>query len=408
MSKFKQNLIGFSILSVSLIIASGNAISPALPSMAKTFSNYPLSLVDMIGTVQQFAVMLALFVSVAVARKIGMKYTIMIGIFLVGISGILPMIMTNFWITMASRIILGLGIGFFNSLAIDIINVYYKKHEALRIKMCGIRTAFEPLGQCILNIISGMLVVISWHAAFLVYFAAIPIFLLYWKYVPNIKETTSKSTDAKAVKKSHAKVSLSMWGYAILLMFLVMCNTAITIEVPNIITDLHLGSATFSSVIISLNTFAAMLMGFAFSKVYAVLHQYTLTMGLAFIACGCLMMSMAKSAPLVILGAIICGISFPLSGTYTYALIGKKASKSTAALAISIVLVGCNMGSFLCPLGVSLFSTIGHLFTSGSDISVAFLVMFFFSILITIILLAGTIYHESNLAIKPNSEITKR
>ncbi|XIF19933.1 MAG: MFS transporter [Acetilactobacillus jinshanensis] len=270
-----MSLINFSILSVSLLIAMGSAISPALPSIAKAFPQIPISIVDMIGTVQQFAVLLALFVSVAVAHKIGIKYTIMAGIFLVGISGLIPMFFNSFILIMLSRIVLGCGIGFFNSLAIDIINLYFKRDDKQRVKMCGIRTSFEPLGQCILNFACGFLVMISWHAAFAISLAAIPVFLLYWKFVPNI--------------------SFGIYVLAAALMFLVMCNTAITIEVPNIVSNLHLGNSAFSSLIISLNTLAAMLMGFSFSKMYNIFHQFTLASGLVLIAAACLIMYMSKT-----------------------------------------------------------------------------------------------------------------
>lgn len=403
---FKQNLINFSILSVSLLISMGNAISPALPSIAKSFPSIPLSIVDMIGTIQQFAVLLALFVSVAVARKIGIKYTIMTGIFLVGISGLIPMFFNSFFLIMLSRIVLGCGIGFFNSLAIDIINVYFKGHEKERVKMCGIRTSFEPLGQCILNFACGFLVMINWHVAFGISLAAIPVFLLYWKYVPNIHEGNAKPAKSKPkVHKSHAKVSLGIYILAALLMFLVMCNTAITIEVPNIVSNLHLGNSAFSSLIISLNTLAAMFMGFEFSRMYGVLHRYTLSAGFVLIALGSLIMFFSRGSFMVILGAIVSGISFPLSGSYVYALIGKVASKTTAALAISVVLVGCNLGSFICPIGVSVLGRIGRfLDPSASMINSAFMMMFFLSFIVAIVMISITSYKykQSSLRVHPN------
>ena len=392
----------------------GNAISPALPSIAKSFPRIPISIVDMIGTVQQFAVLLALFVSVAIANRIGIKHTIMIGIFLVGISGLIPMFFNSFVLIMLSRIVLGCGIGFFNSLAIDIINIYFKGHEKQRVRMCGIRTSFEPLGQCVLNFACGFLVMINWHVAFGISLAAVPIFLLFWKYVPDLRDhsdhqkVATRQRSPQAKPRSGHKLSAGIVALAIILMFLVMCNTSITIEVPNIVSNLHLGSSAFASLVISLNTLAAMLMGFGFSKMYRILHQYTLSTGLVFIACGCLIMSMCKSSGLVIVGAIVSGISFPLSGSYVYALIGKVASKQSAALAISVILVGCNLGSFICPLGVSFLGKIGRaLDPEISSIDSAFLMMFLLSFAIAIVMLSVTIYRQSSLTVKPQRAAIK-
>ena len=385
-SRNRKQIICLAILSVSLIICSGNAITPDLPAMIKAFSNIPASIVNLSATVQQFAVIITLFISTIMAKKIGMKKTISMGLVLVGLSGIIPLISNSFMLIILSRIILGIGIGFFNSLAIDIINIYYQNDKAQRIKTIGIRTAFEPLGVCVLTMLAGWLATINWHFVFIIYFTAFPVLWFFYHFVPEIHVAPIQSKSASA--KSNWKDLFNVSTIILTLMMVFMCivTAAVSVQVPNIIAQKHLGSSEMASTTISLNTLASMAMGFGFSIVFKRLRRFTLPFGMLFMALGTLIIAMTNNIIILMMGTIIVGFGFPISGSYIYAWIGDAIPKRTQGLITSILLVGCNLGTFISPIVTSLLSR--------SSVEHAFTIMGIISIVIGMGIAAVQVFHQ--------------
>ena len=155
----------FRILAVSLVITAGTAISPALPTMQLTFSSYPTTLVNMVATIQQVPAFIVLLFSSQLASKYGIKRIVGIGMLLMGIAGVAPALLSNIWLVLLARLIFGIGIGMTNSLAITLINLYYDGGD--QAQMLGERSAFEPIGVCVINLLAGLLLSISWQASFL-------------------------------------------------------------------------------------------------------------------------------------------------------------------------------------------------------------------------------------------------
>lgn len=106
-SNNKGFLMKFSLLSISLVLTSAYAISPALPAMIEQFSDHSRANVELLSTIPSFSVMIMVLASGFIARKIGDKTTVILGLVLASIFGVIPFFTTNFWVIMGSRICLG-------------------------------------------------------------------------------------------------------------------------------------------------------------------------------------------------------------------------------------------------------------------------------------------------------------
>ncbi|WP_060461335.1 MFS transporter [Leuconostoc mesenteroides] len=332
------------VLSVSVMITTGTAISSALPEMAKSFPNISVSQIDMIATIQQFSVMITLLLSGFISKKLGIKRTITIGLILTGVAGVFPFFSHSFILILISRLIVGCGIGLFNSLAITIIDLFYE--DPTRSQMLGFRSATEQIGVSILNIVVGLLVLINWHASFLIYLLAFPLLAFFLKVVPEPPIPQGSDNNKQ-------RINLPVLIMTVLLAFMVACTTAVIIQVPNIIvTDLSKSSAV-SSLIISANTLMGMIMGILFGRIYRFVKKFILPLGILFMALGSLIMVSFHSVFGVTLGAVVCGMSYPLVGSYIFSLVSVIAPKGSETLANSTLLIGANLGSFSTPLFLS-------------------------------------------------------
>ena len=363
------------------MITTGTAISSALPEMAKSFPNISVAKIDMIATIQQFSVMVTLLLSGIISKKIGIKKTISIGLILTGVAGVFPLFSHNFSLILISRLIVGCGIGLFNSLAITIIDLFYE--DPTRSEMLGFRSATEQIGVSILNIIVGMLVLINWHASFLIYLLAFPLLAFFLKVVPEppIQETNSD-------KKQRINVSVIIM--TLLLALMVACSTSVVIQIPNIVvTDLSKTGAV-SSLIISVNTLMGMITGIFFGRVYGFVKKFVLPIGIIFMAIGSLVIVSYHSVLGATIGAIICGISYPLVGSYIFSLVNVIAPEGSETLANSTLLIGANLGSFSTPFFLSELGKLNSLTTQAGP----FLTIFWLLIILTVIILIYQLFFQ--------------
>ncbi|WP_338351904.1 hypothetical protein [Fructobacillus tropaeoli] len=63
----------FWILAVSLSIATGKGIAPALPALQKAFSDYPATMINLLATIPQIPALIVLLFSGQLANRFGIK-----------------------------------------------------------------------------------------------------------------------------------------------------------------------------------------------------------------------------------------------------------------------------------------------------------------------------------------------
>ena len=105
-----KKMMKFSLLSVSLILTSAGAVTSAIPSMSATYATRSLSAVELLTTAPSFMVTIFVLISSFIARKIGQKQTVIIGLVIASICGILPLFSQSYSIVLASRAGLGIGL----------------------------------------------------------------------------------------------------------------------------------------------------------------------------------------------------------------------------------------------------------------------------------------------------------
>src|SRR5574339_510861 len=109
-----------SLLSISLIIASGPTISSLLPLMHASFPGKSTSSIELIATVQNFGILLFVLLSNFIIKVIGKKNTVILGLCIALIAGWMPVFSSDCAVVVFSRFMFGAGIGLYNALAISL------------------------------------------------------------------------------------------------------------------------------------------------------------------------------------------------------------------------------------------------------------------------------------------------
>ncbi|MGM1021450.1 MAG: MFS transporter [Bacillota bacterium] len=356
------------LLSISLVLTSASAISAIIPMMLNQLSGVSSSLIESVVTIPSFSMMLFVLLSGPISSQLGKKNTVLLGLLLVVIGGILPMFTTNITWILALRLLLGAGLGMFNSLAVSLISDFFEGDE--RAQLVGFQSAVQGLGSSLATFVAGQLALINWQFAFLCYAITIPIALLFFFIIPEPER--GKPTVERSTGTGHKSggVSLPVLGLgAVLFLFMTFIMIVYT-KTGIMIAEKDMPNPSFLGTALTLFSLSTMIAGFLFGKIYKWFRNYAPFISSLLTATGFLLLWFAQNVTMVTVAMLIIGFSFALFIPYIFTILTKIVPKGSETLSISIAMVGSNLGAFASPYAIKL---IGMLFGNESA-SFSFLV----------------------------------
>lgn len=345
-----KKILKIALLSVSMLVAVAPAINANIPAMKEAFPQIPLSMVEMITTIPSLFLMISVLTSGFIAKKIGYKQTIMLGLGIVAISGIIPIFIGNFYLVLFSRAALGFGIGLFNSLLIGLISYFFDGNE--RTTLIGYHEALGGLGGMLITYIAGQLMHVNWQAPFISYAIAIPVFFIFWKVIPKVKTEDILHKNAKQVVVSEGKEG----NFSIVFVFMILIvigatlNMTMGIKVSSLIVEQGYGSASDASTVIMLLSLGAMISGFLFGKMYKIFKNYIMSVGFMITALAMFIIGISNASWMTVLGGFLVGFGFRVMMPCLTNIVNSSHLKNPT-LATSLLLVAYNLGSAFAPYG---------------------------------------------------------
>lgn len=342
----KKTMEKTALLSLSLMLVSTFSVSPALPEMLKYFEGYPRDRVELLISVTSFAIMVTIVLNTWLSEYIGERISIISGILLMVTGGITPMFCQKYGIMFAARIVLGIGIGLINARAINMINERYTGDE--QAVLLGFRGSSEVLGNAVLTLIAGRLLLIHWKYAFAVYLTGIPILLMYLIFIPA---RPMERPDKKPVGERFGKGQLLFTLSYTCLAWMVICvNCSNTMRIPSLVLEKGYGTEADASVVLSLMLAVGIAAGILFGRLEKSLGEKLTASGLLLFSAGMIIAACAENLFVLGIGAVFSGIAYNILVTCAFYKVGAELPKHAVNMATSIVLVGCNLGAAGSPI----------------------------------------------------------
>lgn len=361
MNNQKSLLQKGAILSISLMLTSSQAINGVIPQMKQSLG-ISQSQSELLGTAPSITVIVFILLSSYFAKRIGMKNTIILGLLLAGIGGIIPVFTATFQTVLISRVILGAGLGLYNSLAVTYISSLYSGNT--RATLLGIRNSMEALGQTILIFLAGVLVNINWTASFLVYAIAFPVALLFALKVPEIRDENSD------IPENHVKEKMNPMVFALVLfaILLVMNSIAISVRFASIATEIK-GVNFNASNYLALMPILGILAGFMFGPINKWIGKGTLYLGIIFFIISNLLIATSNgNMAFLLTGLFLSSITGSWCFPFIFSNLDKVTTKDTINFATSLIFIGCNIGNFIAPISMQL----AQLLTRSTNLTAPF------------------------------------
>ena len=334
----------FSLLNISILLMSHLAISPVIPNLYNFYHesnpNIGLASVESLATIPAMMITIFVLLSNGVIKFIGKKNTVLLGLILIFIFGIVPTFTTNFKVVLISRLLLGAGIGLFNSLSISMISDFFDEEH--RGTMIGLRTAFLNIGKALTTFISGYLLIYGIQYTFLVYALALPIFIIFLLFVPNAENVNNKKVSIKFHKET---ILLTLLTFLVGISYM-----GATIKIPTLLAEKYHYQPDVARNLLTILALSGILSGVIFGILVKRFKNLTLPIMLSFMTVGSILFTLTNNIVIFYVAAIFIGISFVGTMSFNFFYISKELENKFINFATSVILVGGNIGVILTPV----------------------------------------------------------
>lgn len=357
----KKILFKISILSISLLCMAAPAVSGTVPYLAKALPEVAQPSIEMLMSVPNFGILLFVFLAPFVNRFIGDKATVIAGLIISLLSGVIPFFTLNFPVLLISRFMLGCGIGLFNSLAYSLISTHYDGAE--RDNLIGYQGAVSALGSTLFSLIAGFLMSVNWRLSFLTYLIAIIPIMLFGLVIPNrTNESEGEIKKEKASSKS-IRINGKVVFYAIYMFFVYAAFMTIIYKLASQFVEIGYATGAQASIILAIMTICGFVSGITFGSVRSIFKEFTGPLVVALLGGMIILLSFSAN---IILSGIIAALAGVFQGFLNPSVFSDTARVSNSAsqnTASTCLLIGINLGCFLNPY---IFSTIGAIFNNNT------------------------------------------
>ena len=352
-TKVKIAIFSFAILMMGVM-----SISSGLSEIGKHFSEVSQTSIQLLITLPCIVIIIVNLIIGKLQEYISMKTLVLIGILCFLIGGIVPAFLESFTLILVFRAILGVGIGSVQVLSSALVAVNFEGDE--RSKVMGQLSSAQMIGCAVMVFVSGYLAMLGWNITFLVHLISVISLIFVAAFLPKpepIKATASASA-------GKPKLTKAAFGWAGTLMIFFIPGMILATYLSFYIASQGLGSPAMAGTATMIFALGGFFMGLIYGKIAQVAKNVSLAVGLFMGVAGYFIVAFASSMLMVYIGSLIYGAA--VTTVFASVMVGTSMSVSPLAvpLAVSIVTMGQNLGSFLCPYVITPISAL-----FGTDIN---------------------------------------
>ena len=296
------------LASATLTVMAGAIIAPVLNLIRDGVGVEASAARIVITTHSIFVAIFSPVFGIAIDR-IGPKRPYIFGLALYGIAGGSGLFVTNYWVLLAVRALLGIGVaGIMTSITILIFDLYNQGAE--RNKIMGWRSSSQSVGGIVWPLLGGFLGTFSWHFPFAVYLIGIPMGLFVLLFIPeqNRKLSINKIVSEKSVFVIFRENISLLIPYGIVFLSSVFLYS-IVVFLPSVLENLGIINSFKVGLFISGMSLMSAVSAFMYGKIRAHLSYHTIViLGLAFWIIGFTTLSQVSSIWVIGISVAFFGI----------------------------------------------------------------------------------------------------
>lgn len=340
------------MLTSSLTVMVGNAITPALPELGEVYGlgNFASWLV----TAPALGVVATAILFGRLIDKKGPYWVAFLGLLFYGIFGIAGAYMPNAAAIFIDRFFLGAATAAIMNASVALIASFF--HGEKQLKIIAMQGMSMEFGGVIFLSISGVLADISWQSPFYIYglgFAALLMVLLFIPRRGSAVQEDAEQAEAEQGKKGGVPIPLVL---LIAFLGMLMFFTAM-VSLPIYLQNSLGYSPSFTGYYLAaLDLVAVLAAGFMPNIVKKIQEKGCLTLAFCCYGIAFLLYFLSGKAVILWIAVFFAGIGFGCSTPLFNSLIVNKSTPANKGLNISFCTMAMFAGQFLSALLVSAFS----------------------------------------------------
>ena len=335
-----------SLLLVSLLVISSGVLLPSLPEISSQYPTVNPTLVELLGTLPALFTMLTVGFSPRIARTVGYKPTVQIGLIVTLLSGLLPIFTGSFLLLFVSRVTFGIGVGLFNPLLFSFSSQLYQGKEFS--SMIGFQSAFEGAGGILTSFLVAYLVAGGWKQTLWTYLIILPIILFFSLFVSDIEPL-----EEEGGKEGKTSIDTGFIGYMVLLVILITVYMSVSIKLTEFLLETGVGTAADTGNALALMGLGAMLAGLLFGRNMQLFKDWLLPLAFSGLSLSLFFLANSQQVWLVFLFNFTTGLCFR---TFIPFLLNKanQTSDGSGEKRTALLLAAFNIGSAFAPISIRL------------------------------------------------------
>ena len=345
------------ILSMSLLtVMAGAAVAPALGAVKEHFSHADPLLVQLIVSMPALFIILTNMCFPALCRHFGTKTLAVAGLTLYVLTGCGVFFLDNIAAILVLRALLGISVGIIMPLSTGLLAFYFPPEKIAG--LMGLSAAMNQLGGVVATLLAGMLCVIDWNYAFLVYALGLIALIMVLVWLPqdsfspkknDVEEDAQPSGFFPLLRKFHPSVTGML--LLMIIFFIYPTHFAITGHA------MRLSQETITWLMVGMDA-VAFIAGLLFGNL---MKRFPRSMKywapLLFIA-GMWVLAAAFDINGLIIGCLFIGMATGVGVPYLLTIASIKGGKQASTTVMPLLSAALYLGQFISPILLAPFMSL--------------------------------------------------
>lgn len=316
-------------------------ITPVLGILNEKYHAYGTSMVQLLQTLPYFLIMVGSLTIGYLTTKISKKKIIILGLFIIGICGILPYFTDSFTILFISRLLIGFGFGITGPMNTAIVADFIEPEN--RAGFMGLHVVGMGVGAMMGNLLGGAFSGLGYKYFYLVYLAA-------FIAIVGVMSVLEEKKPTQGEKVSDMKMTRMVWVLSIASFVHTLFITTYNTNIGIYLVEQFSSGATLTGIVTAINSAFALVCGMMFSKISGFLKKYTLPFSILAAAMGYAILLFVPGMVGVYIASALYGISLSCFMAIANYLLTISVEKEAVAKASGLFAIVGGIGGLIAPL----------------------------------------------------------
>jgi MFS transporter, ACDE family, multidrug resistance protein len=371
------------IFSITLMAVLGlTTISPAFPKMVEKL-NVPTKDIGLLLTVFTLPGIFLTPVLGILADRYGRRTILLPSLVLYGLAGFACVFIRQFDLLLIMRFIEGIGAAALGSLNVTLIGDLYSGNK--RTAIMGYNMSILSIGTASFPLIGGALAMIAWYYPFILPILNIPVAILVYIYLKDVKLSTPQSFKLyfkNAVKSFKSRHILGLL-FSSVMTYIILFGAFLT-YIPFLIKNIYGSNPFIIGILLSSMSFTAAIVASQLGKVVKYINEKNLVKYSFLVYCSALLiMAFVQNIWLLFIPTILFGIAQGVNVPSVHTLLSQLTLDENRAAFMSINRTVSQIGQTTGPLLMSIIFNlwgISSVFFAGTIIALIVFIFVFWMI----------------------------